>query len=113
MIRKFVVCCAMFTATYLLLSIEVGNRPLFQCIYQLTAPATIAAQEFIGQMFGAGVSATKKVGQKLFQNSLPQSNSVSKGRIPVSKAKSLSAPQEDIPEAERRELDDLIKGFSN
>lgn len=103
----------MFTATYLLLSIQVGNKPLFQRIYQMTAPATLAAQEFIGEMFGAGVSAGKKVGQKIFQNSLPKASSNSKARFPAQKAKGLSAPQENIPEAERRELNDLIKSYSN
>ena len=113
--RKLFSCFAIFTATYLLLSIEIGNKPLFEKLYHVTAPLTSAAQRFIAGLVGSGISGSRTVGNKLFQNSTPRLNSGLQRSIskPVLKAKSLSAPQENIPEAERRELDDLIKGYSN
>lgn len=101
-------------ATYLLLSIEIGNRPLFSTLYSVTSPLTTAAQKLIGQLVGAGVAGTRSVGEKLFQNSHPKTgvSSLIPALPAASKAKSPSAPQEDIPEAERRELDDLIKNYS-
>lgn len=99
----------MFTATYLLLSIEVGNKPIFQSIYKVTAPLTTAAQKYIAGLVGSGISGTRTVGEKLFQNSSPRSGAA----LGPKKRRSPSAPQENIPEAERRELNDLIKGYSN
>lgn len=106
---------AMFVATYLLLSIEVGNKPLFDRLYSLTSPATRAAQEMVERLAGKGMSGSRKVGQQLFQNSVPVRSSARShsSDLAAPKAKSLSAPQEHIPEAERQELDDLIKSYGN
>lgn len=112
--KKLLSCLAIFTATYLLLSIEVGNRPLFERLYRLTAPLTTSTQRALSHLIGSGISGSRTMGQKLFQNSTPKlSTGIPSNKYTAPKAKSPSAPQEDIPEAERRELDELIKGFSN
>ena len=112
---------AMFTATYLLLSIDIGGRPLFAAFYKLTSPATTAAQSMIEDLIGSGVRSSKKVGHKLFENSVP-SLPASRSRASTDsfqtiqsapKPKGLSAPQEHIPETERRELDNLIKSYGS
>lgn len=105
--KKLVMSFAVFVATYLLLSIEIGNQPLFSHIYQTTYPATKAVQDMIESAFGKGYSGTKNVGKKLFDNSVPASKSISDMA-----AKNFKAPEESLSEAEKKELNNLIKNYS-
>jgi len=110
MLRKLLACFSIFVATYLVLSIEIGGKPLFSTLYRVTAPLTGAAQSFIGRMVDSGMEGTREVGGKLFQNSNPATRAKSALR-PIVHSKGPSAPQETILEDERRELHDLIKDF--
>jgi hypothetical protein len=108
MLKKIAMCCAMFAATFLLLSITVGDSPLFTRIYRWTSPVTTASQNFIARLIGSGWETSRNVGRKIFHNSHPKRASAS---TPAPKAR-VAAPQEEIPENDRRQLDDLIKDYA-
>jgi hypothetical protein len=108
MLKKIVTCCVMFAATFLLLSITVGDAPLFTKIYRWTSPVTTASQKFIARLVGSGWESSRDVGRKIFQNSHPKRASVSA----PNPGNHLAAPQDEIPENDRERLDDLIKDYA-
>ncbi len=102
--KKLVMSLGVFLATYLLLSIEVGQRPIFQHLYGATAPVTKQLQAWAEALVGAGVDGTKTVGSKLFQNTVPE--------VKAKATKNFKAPEEIISEAEKQKLDNLLKSYS-
>lgn len=105
--KKLLMSFAVFAATYLLLSIELSGGTIFGHLYAVTAPLTRSAQRMVEAAFGKGVDGTKSVGKQLFSNTLPAA------AVPKAMVKpALRAPEESLSEAERAELNSLIKSYS-
>jgi len=107
--KKLFMAFGMFVATFFLLTIDVGGKTLFEHIYQWAKPLTTSAQAGIEGMMGRGYDGTRSVGQQLFNNSVPTSKTTSGSTGPTKKFK---APEEKLSEAEKKELDSLIKGYA-
>lgn len=108
MLKKIAMCCAMFAATFILLSITVGDSPLFTKIYRWTSPVTTATQNFIAKMVGSGWESSRTVGRKIFHNSHPKRAAASSSSVKTP----VVAPQEEVPENDRQQLNDLIKDYA-
>lgn len=106
--KKIFACLAIFAATVLFLSIEIGNKPIFAHIYKAISPATKAAQNATENFFNSSVDNTQKYSQKLFDNSVPRVKDSVKSKASSLK-REVVAPAEKITPKEREELDDLIK----
>ena len=105
--KKLIMSLAIFMATYLLLSIEINDRPIFTHLHGLTSPLTRGAQGLIEGAFGKGYEGTRTVGRQLFNNTLPAAQSA-RNLVP----KNFKAPEESLSEAEKNELNNLIKNYS-
>lgn len=105
--KKLIMSIAVFTATYLLLSIELSGGTLFSHLYSVTAPLTKSAQRMVEAALGKSVDETKSVSKQLFNNTLPQAEKA-KALVP----QKLKAPEENLSEAEKAELNSLIKTYS-
>jgi hypothetical protein len=105
--KKLIMSLAVFAATYLLLSIEISDRPIFAHLHELTSPATRGLQGLVEGAFGKGYEGTRSVGKQLFYNTLPAAQSA-RNLVP----KNFKAPEESLSEAEKKELNNLIKNYS-
>ena len=105
--KKLFMAFGMFAATYLLLSIDLDGKTIFQHLYKSTSPLTVSLQRSIEAMMGRSYDGTREVGKKLFNNSLPQAKAPA-----VAVPKNFKAPEESLSEAERSELNSLIKNYS-
>jgi hypothetical protein len=94
--RKLISSTAMFIATFLLLSIQLNNKPIFEHIYQHTSPLTVRLQNYLEDLVNHGLDSSKSVGEKIFKNSVPN------------RAKS-KAPEENLSGADKAELENLIR----
>jgi hypothetical protein len=106
--KKLLLAFGMFAATYLLLSIDLDGKTLFERLYRVTSPLTVSLQRSIEGMMGRSYDGTREVGRKLFNNSLPESSRPAQAIVP----RKLKAPEESLSEAERSELNSLIKTYS-
>lgn len=92
---------------FLVLCININERPLFSYLYNVISPATKYTQNATQSFFKKSFSSTQSYSKKLFDNSVP--------RVKDSVASKLSAnkkggePEERITEEEKEELDSLIK----
>jgi hypothetical protein len=94
---------SIFVATYLLLSIDLSGRPIFSYLYKITAPFSKSIQRSVESLMGKGIVESKEVGGKLFNNSLPKKSTALKKE---------KAPEENLSEAEKIELNSLIKNYA-
>jgi hypothetical protein len=99
---------AIFTATIFFLSIEIGKKPIFSHIYNVISPATKGAQNLAESLFGNSVDKTQKFSKDLFDNSTPRMKDSVKSKMSSLKNHK-GLPQEQIPERDRKKLDELIK----
>lgn len=99
---------AIFTATIFFLSIEIGKKPIFGHIYNVISPATKSAQNMAESLFGTSVNKTQKFSKDLFDNSTPKVKDSVKSKMSSLKNRK-GLPQEEIPEKDKRQLDELIK----
>lgn len=106
--KKLLLAFGMFAATYLLLSIDLSGKTLFEHLYKVTSPLTTSLQRSIERMMGRSYDGTRDVGRKLFNNSLPASSRPAQAAGP----KNFKAPEESLSEAERSELNSMIKNYS-
>jgi len=106
--KKLLLAFGMFAATYLLLSIDLDGRTLFEHLYKVTSPLTVSLQRSIEGMMGRSYEGTREVGKKLFNNSLPENSRPAQVVVP----KNFKAPEESLSEAEKKELNNLIKNYS-
>ncbi len=106
--KKLFLAFGMFAATYLLLSIYLDGRTLFEHLYKVTSPLSVSLQKSIEAMMGRSYDGTREVGKKLFINSLPENSLPTHVAVP----KNFKAPEESLSEAERSELNSLIKTYS-
>jgi len=98
--KKIIGSLAIFVATFLLLSINLQNKPVFSHIYQYSSPLTHGLQKKVEYIVKFGLDGSKAFGSKIFHNSIPHT---SKKTILSKK------PLEDVTEKEQKELNDLIK----
>lgn len=91
-----------------LLSIEVGNKPLFNHIYGFISPVTKSVQDATQDTLNKSMDQTQAYTKKLFNNSVPKFKDTVKSKL--SSNKKLGAePAETITHKEKKELDQLIK----
>lgn len=102
--KKLLFALGMFVATFLLLSIELKGKPLFSHLHEFALPATRGFQRGAEKLVGGGLGRTRDVGEQLFNNTIPKSA--------VKLPEMIKAPEENIPEAQKKELDSLIKDYS-
>lgn len=91
-----------------LLSIEVGNKPLFSHIYGFISPVTKSAQNATENALSKSFDSTEAYTKKLFNNSVPKLKDSVKSQL--SSQKKGAEPAERITKGEKQELDQLIKG---
>ena len=102
--KKLIFASLMFIATFLLLSIELKGQPLFTHLHQWALPVTRQFQSGAEKFVGSGLNGTRSVGERLFNNSIP----AAKNAMP----QMIKAPEENIPEAQKKELDTLLKDYA-
>lgn len=100
--KKILGSVAIFIATFLLLSINLKEKPVFSYIYNYSAPLTKGLQQKIEYIVKFGFDGSKAFGSKIFHNSIPQH----KGNVDF---KNTLKPLEDVSSKDKKELDDLIK----
>ncbi|MBY0516127.1 MAG: hypothetical protein K2P81_04420 [Bacteriovoracaceae bacterium] len=101
--KKIFAAFSIFVATYFLLSIDLSGRPVFSYLYDLTSPFSKSLQKSVESLMGKGIVESKEVGGKLFNNSLPKKATILKNE---------KAPEESLSEAEKIELNSLIKNYA-
>ncbi len=107
--KKLIMSLGIFISTYFLLSIDISDRPIFDHLYDITSPMTKSIQRYVEGLMGQSLEGGKDIGEKLFNNSVPKKvNSASKMLAPQKQ----SAPAESLSEAEKQELNSLIKNYS-
>lgn len=99
---------AIFTATILFLSIEIGRKTIFGHIYNVISPTTKSAQNMAESLFGNSVDKTQKFSKDLFDNSTPRIKDSIKSKMSSLKSHK-DLPQEEIPDRDKQKLDELIK----
>ncbi|MFN9111112.1 MAG: hypothetical protein ACK5XN_13700 [Bacteroidota bacterium] len=107
--KKLFMSLGIFISTYFLLSIDVSDRPIFDHLYDITSPLTKSIQQYVEGLMGQSLEGGKDIGEKLFNNSVPKKmNTTNKVFAPQKQ----TAPAEDLSEAEKQELNSLIKNYS-
>lgn len=107
--KKLLMSLGIFLSTYFLLSIDVNDRPLFAHLYDITSPMTKSIQRYVEGLMGQSLESGKDIGEKLFNNSVPKKLNASDKIIALKKQ---TAPAENLSEAEKQELNSLIKNYS-
>jgi hypothetical protein len=97
----------LFTIFIFVLSIRIRGKTIFDGIYQVISPATIAAQKATENFFMRSISGTQSYSKKMFDNSIPNLKDSVKSKLASPKADGV--PQEVINVQEKEELNDLIK----
>ncbi len=107
--KKLFMSLGIFISTYFLLSIDISDRTIFAHLYDITSPMTKSIQRYVEGLMGQSLEGGKDIGEKLFNNSVPKKvNSPSKMLAPLKQ----TAPAENLSEAEKQELNSLIKNYS-
>jgi hypothetical protein len=91
-----------FISTYFLLSIDLKNKTIFDHIYYYTSPYTSILQKKAENFVKFSILNSKDFTVKIFKNSIP---SQTKSQTKHSK----KAPADSLTEADREELQSLIK----
>ncbi len=99
----------LFTIFIFVLSIRIGGKTIFDGIYQVISPATIAAQKATENFFMRSISGTQSYSKKMFDNSIPNLKDSVKSKLASPKGRADGVPQEVINAQEKEELNDLIK----
>lgn len=93
---------AIFVATFLLLSINLKDKPVFSHIYKYSAPFTFTLQKKVEHIVKFGFDGSKAFSSKIFHNSIPHHKSNTDFRNSLK-------PQENVSRKDQNELNDLIK----
>ena len=111
--RKLLQISGLSLGLILVLSITIRQRTLFNHIYSVISPMTIAAQNATERFFAKSVDSTKSYSKKLFQNSVPAMRDTVKSKAAGLKRSFENSneekPAEEITPAEKQELDSLIR----
>lgn len=106
LIRSFIVCMMFF----LVLSINIQDKPVFYHIYSVTSHVTVPVQKMVGTLFTKAADSTTAYSRKLFDNSVPKFKDAVKSKASAPSRKSAGGnPEEIIHVEEKKELDQLIK----
>ncbi|MCE3012332.1 MAG: hypothetical protein LW878_04630 [Proteobacteria bacterium] len=100
--KKIIGSVAIFIATFLLLSINLKEKPVFSYIYSYFGPLTKELQNKVEYLVKFGLDGSKAFGSKIFHNSIPQH----KENLEFNKT---IKPLENVSAKDQKELDDLIK----
>ena len=93
--------------TLLILSIEVGGKPIFSHIYQYISPMIKTTQAKTSQFFNQSMDRTSSYSKKIFDNSVPRIGQKLQAKATI-QYQNLPA-QEEIHQNEKAELEQLIK----
>ena len=104
---------AAFIISFVVLSIPLGNKSIFEHISDVTGPVGDDAKEYVVDGVKKSFSKTKKLGKSFFSNSKPQyvKDQVQNKQSSANKTikNQNPAPQENITVQEARLLNNLIK----
>ena len=100
--KKIFGSVAIFMATFLLLSINLKEKPVFSYIYSYSGPLTKGLQKKVEYLVKFGFDGSKAFGAKIFHNSIPQH----KANLEFNKT---IKPLDNVSTKDQKELDDLIK----
>lgn len=92
----------------LFLCITVNGKPIFNHIYRVISPVTVASQNMTEKLFAKSFASTRDYTKKLFSNSVPKVKGDTV-RSKMSGIKKGGDPQEKITAGEKQELDQLIR----
>lgn len=106
--RAPIVCLVFF----LVLSITINGKTIFQHIYSVTSHVTVPVQNLTVGLVSKATDSTTQYTKKLFDNSVPKlKDSIrTKASAPQRKANN-QEPAEFIDEDEKQELDSLIRNY--
>ncbi len=107
--KKLFMSLGIFISTYFLLSIDISDRPVFAHLYDITSPITKSIQRYVEGLMGQSLEGGKDIGEKLFNNSVPKRLNTAEKILAPQKQ---TAPAENLSEAEKHELNSLIKNYS-
>ena len=109
MIKTTIKVTALLFVFVFILSIDVGNKPLFSHLYEFVSPATKYAQKNTEGFLKKSISTTQDYSKKLFDNSVPRFKDSVKSKLSSQGKVRGGEPAEHISEKEKSQLNDLIK----
>ena len=105
-LRALIICSLFFC----FLSITVNGTPIFNHIYSVTSHLSVPVQKLTNSVFSKAADSTTQYSKKLFDNSVPRlKDSVKSKSSAPARWSGGGEPEEVIRNAEKKELEDLIK----
>ncbi len=105
--KKVLQLCGIVVGVILVLSITVKTQTIFDHIYGVISPATMAAQDAVEKLLSKSMESTSIYTKKLFDNSVPKVKDSIQSK--ASSLKKSDAPSENVTEEDQRQLDQLIR----
>lgn len=109
LIFKFTIA---FSLSYLILSFNIGNKPIFYHLNGFTGPVGENIQNSLGKSVTTSLKKSKELGKQLFESSSPRvidSIKSKQSSIKKSRYSNSHLTQEDIDYEEKVNLDKLIE----
>ena len=107
-IFKFIL---MFSLSFIILSFDINNKPIFYHITQITGPLGKDVQRSFGKSVKRSIKNSKKLSKELFNNSEPKyyNDIIESSQSSMNKKITKEMILEDIKRDEARKLDELIR----
>ncbi len=99
-----------FVVSFLLLSFQFNDKPLFYHITEVIGPLGPEVQESINKSIKKSLSNSKKIGNDLFHNADPKfiNDTVKSGQSAINSPETEEMILEEIKKEEVQKLDELI-----
>lgn len=111
MISLFFKFTMAFVISFILLSFNIKDQPIFYHITQFTGPLGNEVQNYFGKSVTRSFNKTKEMGRNLFENSRPTylEDTIGKQQSSLHLTSGKELILEDIRKDEVKKLDELIK----
>jgi hypothetical protein len=108
MVFKFTLA---FGFSFLILSFNINQKPIFYHITEITGPLGQEVQGSFGRSIERGVNKSKDIGKNLFENSTPRyyDDAIQSSQSSLNESYGNEMILEDIRRDEAKKLDELIK----
>ena len=100
-----------FGFSFIILSFNISNKPIFYHISQITGPLGQEVQESFGRSVKRSIKKSKHIGKDFFNNADPvyYDDVINSAQSSLNSRKDGEMILEDIKKDEAKKLDDLIK----
>jgi hypothetical protein len=100
-----------FTFSFIVLSFNINQKPIFYHISQITGPLGQDVQESFGRSVKRSIKKSKNIGKELFNNATPKyyDDQINSSQSSLNGKIEDEMILEEIKRDEARKLDDLIK----